>query len=253
QVVPSEIIRPLESINSFLEVKSNISGRIRYELYSSELKFSFPKHDIEEGLLELTAYARTKTKKSRAKYLREDGNIPTVIHGFDKATCGFHNLNLCIPEKEANAMVRKYGRNGCAARVVKVKVVDHANPEKVFGYLRTRPCSLAITATSLKLELMHLQYCPQDRLVDVRVPIRLINDDVAPGVKKGGWISVKQRLVGYQCRGNSIPPHIEVDAKHLRLDDKVLKRDLPIPKGTRLLGCDFDAVVLHCTTDVGKE
>mmetsp|Transcript_10800 Transcript_10800/g.19700 ORF Transcript_10800/g.19700 Transcript_10800/m.19700 type:complete len:111 (+) Transcript_10800:205-537(+) len=108
-------------------------------------------------------------------------------------------------------------------------------------------------STSLQIESFFFHFLPRDRLCKVRVPLRLINDDVAPGVKKGGWISMKQRLIPYQCRGDSVPPYIEFDAKNLNLEDKILKRHLPIPAGTRLLGNDYDSVILHCTTDVGKD
>ena len=42
-------------------------------------------------------------------------------------------------------------------------------------------------------------------------------------------------MVLYECKGDSVPPWIEVDTKTLDVDQQILVRDLPIPPGTRLM------------------
>lgn len=47
-----------------------------------------------------------------------------------------------------------------------------------------------VNAVTQRVEGLDLIYCPPERQVLVDVPVRLLNDDLAPGVKKGGWIAL---------------------------------------------------------------
>ncbi|KAG2483304.1 hypothetical protein HYH03_017807 [Edaphochlamys debaryana] len=184
---------------------------------------------------------------------------------------------LHFSEADVGKLVRSFGRNGCTARAVQVNVLPPSPssssslvpasaatsvpstsgasvvPAAPLGVLRAKPVRVHVNAVSGRVEALDLIYCPQDRVVVVDVPLRLVNDDVAPGVKRGGWMAVSKRTVRYKCLGSSIPPFVEVNVRHLDLDQDVIVRDLPIPPGTKIYEKDFNAVVLRCTTDVGKD
>ncbi|GIL83488.1 hypothetical protein Vretimale_11161 [Volvox reticuliferus] len=179
--------------------------------------------------------------------------------------------------------VRSFGRNGCTARVLQLNLVRppaaassspataQAAPAsskpansgsnggiggaegEVLGMVRVKPVRVHVNAVTQRLEGIELLYCPTDRVVLVDVPIRLVNDEMAPGVRKGGWMSVSKRTVRYKALGNAIPPFIEVNVRHMDLDQDLLVRDLPIPPGTKIYEKNFNAPVVRCTTDVGKD
>ncbi len=125
------------------------------------------------------------------------------------------------------AQVRTFGRNGCTARVLQLKLVRPSLPaaaedagesngssrgsesgsesdtsssasscsnssglalDEVMGVLRVKPVRVHMNAVTQRLENIELLYCPPDRVVVVDVPLRLINDEMAPGVRKGGWM-----------------------------------------------------------------
>lgn len=119
--------------------------------------------------------------------------------------------------------------------------------------MRVKPVQVYVNAATQRLEGVDLLYCPVDRIVLVDVPVRLINDDASPGVRKGGWMYVMKRVVRYKALGGAIPPYIEVNVRHMELETDLLVRDLPIPPGTKIYEKDFNAVVVRCTTDVGKD
>ncbi len=62
-----------------------------------------------------------------------------------------------------------------------------------------------------------------------------------------------RRTVRYKALGSAVPPFVELNVRGLELDEEVLVRDMPIPPGTKLYEKDFNALVLRCTTDVGKD
>ncbi|KAG2446782.1 hypothetical protein HYH02_008342 [Chlamydomonas schloesseri] len=195
-------------------------------------------------------------------------------------------LLLHFSEQDVNKLVRSFGRNGCTARVLQLNIVapgDEAAATEAgaaaaaaeanaaaaaaeqrggvgastsgrqLGMLRVKPTRVFVNAVTQRVEGLDLLYCPPQRQVVVDVPVRLVNDDLAPGIKKGGWMALFRRTVRYKALGNAIPPYVEINARNLDLDQEVLVRDMPIPPGTKLYEKNYNAPVLRCTTDVGKD
>jgi hypothetical protein len=72
-------------------------------------------------------------------------------------------------------------QHGCLPKV---------GPQLCLRAWQTSQTRVFLDAVTQRLEGLDLIFCPQDRVVKVDVPVRLINDDLAPGVKKGGWMSM---------------------------------------------------------------
>ncbi|GLI59765.1 hypothetical protein VaNZ11_001726 [Volvox africanus] len=306
-VVPEAILRELHDINSFLAADSRLDGRRRssLQLSAQSLPAPLPPHEIESGLPSLVAHVRPKEGMARCavKWLRRAGRVPGQVHSLmgspGPGGRRVWELNLHFDENDLARLVRSFGRNGCTARVLQLKLIrppsatstspsiTHAGPassnpkrnsdsiigsicnsshssssssngagaadDEVLGMVRVKPVRVHMNAVTQRLEGIELLYCPTDRVVLVDVPIRLANDEMAPGVRKGGWMSMFKRTVRYKALGNAIPPFIELNVRHMDLDQKLLVRDLPIPPGTKIYEKNFNAPVVCCTTDVGKD
>ncbi|GIL53179.1 hypothetical protein Vafri_8847 [Volvox africanus] len=236
------------------------------------------------------------------KWLRRAGRVPGQVHSLmgspGPGGRRVWEVNLHFDENDLARMVRSFGRNGCTARVLQLKLIrpsaatstspstNKAEPassktrnsssgssvgsscnnssssssngagaadDEVLGMVRVKPVRVHVNAVTQRLEGIELLYCPADRVVLVDVPIRLVNDEMAPGVRKGGWMSMFKRTVRYKALGNAIPPFIELNVRHMDLDQDLLVRDLPIPPGTKIYEKNFNAPVVRCTTDVGKD
>ncbi|KAG2435321.1 hypothetical protein HXX76_007396 [Chlamydomonas incerta] len=199
-----------------------------------------------------------------------------------------HVMLLHFAEQDISKLVRSFGRNGCTARVLQLNLVapdaaanaapaagapaareatDAADAERgsagtgtsasgsgtLLGMLRVKPTRVMVNSVTQRVESLDLIYCPPERQVVVDVPVRLLNDDLAPGVKKGGWMAMFKRTVRYKALGSAIPPYIEINVRNMDLDQDLLVRDMPIPPGTKLYEKNYNAPVLRCTTDVGKD
>ncbi|PNW86313.1 hypothetical protein CHLRE_02g081450v5 [Chlamydomonas reinhardtii] len=190
-----------------------------------------------------------------------------------------NKLLVHFSEGDVAKLIRTFGRNGCTARVLQLNLVapdaaaSDSGAEQAaqadagrsgegtsgstsgtqLGMLRVKPTRVFVNAVTQRVEGLDLIYCPPERQVLVDVPVRLLNDDLAPGVKKGGWIALFKRTVRYKALGGAIPPYIEVNVRNMDLDQDMLVRDMPIPPGTKLYEKDYNAPVLRCTTDVGKD
>lgn len=67
--------------------------------------------------------------------------------------------------------------------------------------------------------------------IKVEVHIKLINEEKAPGVKKGGVLNVAHRMVAFMVFPNNIPEHIVVDVAGLEIGRSINIEDLKLPEG----------------------
>mmetsp|Transcript_13635 Transcript_13635/g.29241 ORF Transcript_13635/g.29241 Transcript_13635/m.29241 type:complete len:305 (+) Transcript_13635:77-991(+) len=243
------VVQQLRNIERELFVQSHPDGLKRLQFSASSLgSIVVPPHEIEPGLHSIDVHVRAVTGKTAIKWLRRGKRTPACI-----SLPGQQKLNLHMDFRDAEKLVRIFGRNGCTSRVIQLRVVHPTEPGTVLAVIRAKPTEVHCRATNLAVENLSFMYCPRDHIVDVHVPIKLINDDVAPGVKKGGWMHLTKRIVRYRCLGHAIPSFIELDVRGLQLDQEVRVRDLPIPSGTKLAGQDFDAPVVRCIMDTSEE
>jgi large subunit ribosomal protein L25 len=67
------------------------------------------------------------------------------------------------------------------------------------------------------------------------VPLHFINDDVAPGVKKGGVVNHVMNEVEVVCLPRDLPEFIEADMSGLEIGDSLHLSDLKLPGGVQLV------------------
>lgn len=60
---------------------------------------------------------------------------------------------------------------------------------------------------------------------------QVLGEDVAPGVKKGGFLRMVRWDVKCLCYGWAIPPFLEVDASKLEAGDSLNLSHLDLPEG----------------------
>ncbi|KAJ9511893.1 hypothetical protein QJQ45_004517 [Haematococcus lacustris] len=223
--IPAGLQEELSRLEAQLKQSSQVDGTKRLTLSSSQLPFPIPAHEVEQGLLTIDAHVRPLQGRNACKWLR----------------------------RVSEAWVSLRGRNGCQAQVLALRVLHPDSPSRELALLRVKPQMVHVTANMNQIENVDFVYCPQHRVIKVNVPVRLVNDDIAPGLKRGAWLHILKRTVTYQALGNCIPPFITVDVKHLDVGQAVTVRQLPIPLGTRLVTQNWDASVVECTTNTGND
>jgi len=65
------------------------------------------------------------------------------------------------------------------------------------------------------------------------VPVRFLNSDKAPGIKRGGVLNVVAHNVEVFCSITTIPRVIEVDLAGLDINDSVHMSTIQLPEGVR--------------------
>ncbi|MDY9920256.1 MAG: 50S ribosomal protein L25 [Synergistota bacterium] len=82
--------------------------------------------------------------------------------------------------------------------------------------------------------------------IKVEIPIRVINKELAPGLKEGGLLNQITRSLFVEIKPRDIPEDIVVDIAELMIGGEIFIKDLALPEDCDLLTAE-DTIVLHIT------
>ena len=165
-------------------------------------------------------------KKNRA--LRAKGIIPIHVYGLEDVP-----KSLQTDLRQLISVVRTAGRTS----PVIVKSSEGASDVTLVREVSTHPVSG---------DVLHVDFLRVDvtQTVEAPVPVILINQDLAPGIRGGaGFVTQGTYEVTLSARPGSIPHELEADCTVLEgFDDAVLASDLPLPSGASLASDPDDRI-----------
>ena len=91
--------------------------------------------------------------------------------------------------------------------------------------------------------------------VTVDVPVEFLNEDQAPGLKRGGLLNIVRHEIEMYCLADSIPQHIQVDLAGLDIGDSVHISMVKLPEGVEptITDRDFTIATIAAPTVVRDE
>jgi len=94
-------------------------------------------------------------------------------------------------------------------------------------------------------KLIHFDFLrvKEDTKVTVEIPIEFLNQDVCPGLKKGGVLNLVRRLIELSCYANKIPEKLNFDLKDSEIGDAVKISNIELPEGVNPTITDRDFVI----------
>ena len=86
--------------------------------------------------------------------------------------------------------------------------------------------------------------------VNLYIPVEFINEDKAPGIRKGGVLTVVRPEVELNVTAGDIPDHLTVDMTGLDIGDTVTISAVELPEGTKPT-IDRDFVIANISAPSG--
>ena len=166
--------------------------------------------------LTLAAEARERAGKGASRALRREGRVPAVVYGGKEAPLGIH-----VEERELRRLL---GTGHFTNSIVMVEVGGAA--------VRTLPKDVHFDPVSdrpLHVDFLRLA---KDAKVEVAVPVRFVNEDDSPGLKRGGVLNVVRHDLQLLCEADKIPEDIEIDVTGLDLGDSIHISQVKLPDGS---------------------
>ena len=180
---------------------------------------------------ELNVNKRTQQGSGASRRLRRANKVPGIIYG------GTVEPTLIeIPHNDLLLALRKQGFH---STLITLKVGSETE-------------SVLLRDSQMhpyKPLVLHVDFMRVDttRVVHQKVPLHLINADIAPGVKvSGGFVTTTMTEVEVACLPKDLPAFIEVDLKDLKAGQSIHVSQLALPKGVKAVvhGSDDPVVVV---------
>jgi large subunit ribosomal protein L25 len=176
---------------------------------------------------ELEAEAREQVGKGAAREVRRNGRVPAVIYG-DKQP----PLSISLPYKEVFMKIHGGGFMTTIATInVGGKKIQVLPKDYQLDPVRDFP--------------MHVDFLrvSKNTVVTVDIPVHFVNEDDAPGIKRGGVLNIVRHHVEASCPANSIPEFIEIDLTGLDIGDSVHISAVTLPKNVTPTITDRDFTI----------
>ena len=186
-------------------------------------------------ITDLVAEARTGTGKGAARQARRNGMVPGVVYGG-----GEDPVSIQIP---FNVLLKHLKAGRFLARLFNLKVEGHDDVRVICRSVQRD----VVKDLPTHLDLMRLRRTSR---VDLFIPVDFVGEDVAPGIKKGGVVTVVRPEVELRVTAGDIPEKITVDLSALNIGDVVTISDVTLPEGARPT-IDRDFVIANIAAPSG--
>lgn len=176
-------------------------------------------------VLTLAAEAREGVGKGASRSLRRLGRVPAVIYGNKEDPAPIH-----VEEK---ALYRLLMTGHFMNSVVMIDV-DGAS-------VRTLPKDVAFDPVSDRPVHADFLRISEHATVTVQVPVRFVDEDASPGIKRGGVLNIVRHELELIVDAAAIPDDIAVSLKGFNVGESVHISNVTLPAGARpaIDGRDF--------------
>ncbi len=175
----------------------------------------------------LKATKRTTVSTGQINELRSKGFIPAVLYGGKK-----NNLNISLKKLHFQDLIK--------TETFLSKVFDldiDGSPEKVL------PREIAydpVTDEPIHIDFIRIA---KGSIITLEIPVKFINTDKSPGLKKGGVLNIVRRKVELKCPTENIPDEIVVDLDNTEINTSLKISSVKLPENVIPTITDRDFVI----------
>ena len=184
---------------------------------------------------DLVAQERAGTGKGAARAARRAGMVPGVVYGGD-----VEPLAIELPF------------NDLLTRLKKGRFLATLYNLKVEGQEDVRVICRAVQRDVVKDLPTHVDFLRLRRTtrVNLHIPVEFVGHEAAPGLKRGGVLTVVRADVDLSVIAGDIPDHITVDLTGKQIGDTITISEVTLPEGVKPT-IERDFVIANITAPSG--
>jgi len=161
--------------------------------------------------------------------------VPGIVYGG-----GVDPLPIQIP---FNVLLKQLKSGRFLARLFNLKVEGHDDVRVICRGVQRH----VVKDLPTHVDFMRLRRTSR---INLFIPVEVINEDKAPGLKKGGVLTMVRPEVELMVTAGDIPEKLVVDLTGLNIGDTVTISAIPLPEGTKPT-IDRDFVIANLTAPSG--
>ncbi|MAE92660.1 50S ribosomal protein L25/general stress protein Ctc [Salipiger bermudensis] len=184
---------------------------------------------------DLVALERTGTGKGAARQVRRDGMVPGIVFGGDAEP-----LAIQLP---FNELLKRLKAGRFKSTLFNLKVDGHDDVRVICRDVQRD----VVKDLPTHFDLMRLRRTSR---INLFIHVDFINEETAPGLKKGGVLTIVRQEVELEVLAGDIPDHITVDLADKQIGDVIHISDVTLPDGAKPT-IDRDFVIANISAPRG--
>ena len=184
---------------------------------------------------DLEALERTGTGKGAARQARRDGMVPGIVFGGDKEPTPIN-----IPFNKLLKML-KAGR--FKSTLFNMKIDGHDDVRVICRDVQRH----VVKDLPTHVDFMRLRRTTK---INLFIPVEVVGEDVSPGLKKGGTLTLLRPEVELVVTAGDIPDHITIDVSEAQIGDSITISSVNLPEGAKAT-IDRDFVIATLSAPSG--
>jgi len=175
----------------------------------------------------------TKTK-GEINSLRINGSIPAIVYGGAEA-----NQKISLSTKKIKLLIQK---ENFLSNIISINIdgkTENVLPREVMYNV--------ITDEPIHVDLLRII---KGAKIILEIPVKFINHEKSPGLKRGGVLNIVRRKVELKCPTEKIPTELVVDLENVDIGEsfKISSIKLPEDVTPTIQGRDFVVATLAAPT-----
>tara|TARA_Y100001970_G_scaffold48925_2_gene62059 strand:+ start:987 stop:1706 length:720 start_codon:yes stop_codon:yes gene_type:complete len=184
----------------------------------------------------LQANLRLNTSRGSNNILRKQGMVPGVLYGGEEK-----NELISVSKKHLKTLL---DQENFLSNVLKIKFND-----KEVNVLPREVSYDVVTDEPIHVDFLRMV---SGRKIILEIPVKFINNDQSPGLKRGGVLNIVRRKVELKCPTESIPKELVVDLEGLDIGSSIKISAIKLPENVypTITGRDFVIATVAAPTIV---
>jgi len=183
----------------------------------------------------LEVLPRTGTGKGAARQARRDGMVPGIVFGGD--------LDPLPINLDFNKLLTKLRAGRFKATLFNLKVEGQEDVRVICRDVQRH----VVKDLPTHVDLMRLKRTTK---INLFIQVEVEGEEVSPGVKKGGVLSLVRPEVELVVTAGDIPDHITIDVSELEIGDSLTISSVKLPDGSKPV-IDRDFVIAQISAPSG--
>ena len=184
----------------------------------------------------IQATIRNTKTKGELNTLRKNGDVPGIIYGGENT-----NEKISLSKKEVKNLINK---ENFLSNVISIKINE--KEQKVLP----REIDFDIISD----EPTHIDFLRivKGAKIILEIPVKFINNELSPGLKRGGVLNIVRRKVELKCPTENIPTELVVDLEGLDIGTSIKISSIKLPENVTptIQGRDFVIATVAAPTVV---
>lgn len=181
---------------------------------------------------DLNATVRTGTGKGAARQARRENLVPGVVYGG-----GSDPMPINI---KFNELFKKLKDGRFLSTLFNLKIDGEEDVRVICRNVQRD----VVKDLPTHIDLMRLN---RSSRINLFIPVEFLNEEEAPGLKRGGVLNAVRPEVELKVTAGDIPEKLVVDLAGLDIGDTITISSIDLPKGTRPMITDRDFVIANIT------